>query len=83
MSQREFAQRHHLRLSTLQRWVARSREERPTVPASELWQEVKLPAASSAPRWAIELVRSDGLTVRLTPEAPAALVAKLARVLGC
>jgi hypothetical protein len=84
LTQREFADRHRLGLSTLQKWMA----QRPAEPSSGrgakcVWQELKLPAPPGAPRWAVELVRPDGLTLRVAPEAPTSLVAELLRVGPC
>jgi transposase-like protein len=85
LTQKDFCRRYHLRLSTLQRWMARRRVDGTAAPAqtSGQWQELKLSSSPGTPRWAVELVRSDGLTVRLTTEAPPALVVKLLRVRGC
>src|SRR5207249_4937616 len=65
LSQREFAQRHHLGLSTLRKWIAQA-----TGPAwsgrngKPVWQELKLDGLSVTTRWAAEVVRPDGLVVR-------------------
>jgi hypothetical protein len=47
------------------------------------WQEFKLPMAAGAHRWSVELVRPDGLTLRLAPDAPPALVAALWQLPSC
>jgi len=84
LTQREFAERHQLGLSTLRKWIA----QRPTGASTDcaappLWQELKLPSAPAAARWAAELVRPDGLILRVAHDAPAALVAALWRVPAC
>lgn len=66
LSLREFAARHRLRFSTLQRWV----RPPPGVPPPPAFAEVTLPAL--APRWAAEVVRADGTVWRLAHDAPAA-----------
>jgi len=66
LSPREFATRHRLRLSTLQRWV----RQHPAATAPPAFAEVRLPAF--APRWAAEVVRADGTVGRLAHDAPAA-----------
>ncbi len=71
LSQREFAVRHGIGLSTLQRWVSQSSGAH-TVPA---FAEVKLPQGS--PRWAAELVHSDGTVLRLAHDVPTALLEQL------
>ena len=85
LTQREFAARHQLGLSTLQKWVAQCRAA--ATPSGEaqqpLWQELKLPASTTPARWAAELVRPDGLTLRVAHDAPAELVAGLLHVPPC
>jgi hypothetical protein len=71
LSQREFAARHRLRLSTLQRWVKQN-VQRPAPPA---FTELKFPPLS--PRWAAEVVRPDGSVLRLAHDAPATLLQHL------
>ena len=71
LTQREFARHHGLVLSTLQRWL---RQERPSE-SSALFAEVKLPAPSG--RWAAEVLRTDGMLVRLAHDAPSSLVQQL------
>lgn len=68
LSQREFASRHGLRLSTLQRWLKLNRE----VVAPPAFAELKLPGL--LPRWAAEVVRADGSVVRLAHDAPTVLL---------
>ncbi len=84
LTQREFAIRHQLGLSTLQKWVAHCRTQADSGSAAQpLWQELKLPAALAPARWAVELVRPDGLTCRVAHDAPAELVAGLLRLPPC
>jgi transposase-like protein len=64
LGQREFAARHRLRLSTLQRWV----RQHPRIAGA--FTELKLPALSQ--RWAVEWVRGDGSILRLAHDAPGA-----------
>jgi hypothetical protein len=68
LSQREFALRHQLRLSTLQRWLAQN----PPASSPPAFAEVKL--AGLPPRWAAEVVRADGTVLRLAHDAPSALL---------
>lgn len=84
LTQREFAERHRLGLSTLQKWVGQCRAAADSGrEAQPLWQELKLPPSSGAARWAVELVRPDGLTLRVAHDAPAELVAGLLGVPPC
>jgi hypothetical protein len=71
LSQRDFAVRHGLVLSTLQRWL---RQEPDTDPAPA-FAEVKL--AQFSARWAAEVVRRDGTILRLAHDVPARLLAQL------
>jgi hypothetical protein len=48
-----------------------------------VWQELKLDGLPSATRWAAEVVRADGLVVRVAPDAPAALLAELLTARSC
>ena len=84
LSQREFAERHQLGLSTLQKWIA----QHPVLAASGAedpghWQELKLPVGLGPIRWAAELVRPDGWIVRVAPEASPAWVAEVLRSSAC
>ncbi len=84
LSQREFAEQHRLGLSTLRKWIA----ENPVAASagsagSPGWQELKLPASPWSTGWAAELVRPDGLVLRLTPSAPPEWVAQLLRIGSC
>ena len=84
LSQREFAEQHRLGLSTLRKWIA----ENPTAASggsagSPGWQELKLPAPPWPTCWAAELVRPDGLVLRLPPAAPPEWVAQLLRTGSC
>ena len=82
LSTREFALEHELGLSTLQRWVRQhgARPSRWTPAPVAAFTELKLPSLAVAPRWVAELVRPNGRTLRLAPEAPAGLVGQLLRV---
>lgn len=75
LTQRAFAQQHQLGLSTLQKWLTQARCCPGAAPL--LWQELPVPMAGGACRWAAELVRPDGLTLRLAPDSPAELVNRL------
>jgi hypothetical protein len=81
---REFAERHHLGHSTLRKWMAQNEIPSPGGAAAQpVWQEVKLATMPGATRWAVEVVRPDGLVVRLAPDAPAALLEELLRPRPC
>jgi hypothetical protein len=60
LTQRDFAHRHGVGLSTLVKWL---RLERNAVPTKVKFQEVRLP--NSASRWPVELVSPQGWIVRL------------------
>ena len=84
LSQREFAERHELGLYSLRKWIVQNGVEASSASAARpVWQEQKLPASLGAMRWAAEVVRPDGLTVRLAHDAPAALLAELLRARSC
>ena len=80
LTQREFVARHGLSLATLNRWL-RSEREGATVPGQEsvAFAEVPLTQVLGTARWAAEIVRPDGRTVRLAHDAPSALVEQLLR----
>jgi hypothetical protein len=82
LTQRAFADRHRLGLSTLQKWLAQARSS-PTSAPTMPWQELKLPTVAGASRWAAELVRPDGLTLRVTPDVPTEWVAALWQLPSC
>jgi hypothetical protein len=81
LTQGAFAAHHRLGLSTLRKWLAQTREA--GSPAPPLWQELKVPISTGAGHWVAELVRPDGVTLRVAPDAPAALIASLWRVSTC
>jgi transposase-like protein len=84
MSQRAFAERHNLGLFTLRKWIAQNALQPPGgSEARAVWQELKLDGLPSATRWAAEVVRADGLVVRVAPDAPAALLAELLTARSC
>jgi len=60
LTQRDFANRHGLGLSTLVKWL---RLERDAVPTKVKFQEVRLPNPAS--RWPVEVVSPQGWIVRL------------------
>ncbi len=82
LTQREFAARHGLSLFTLRKWVQLADGSMASA-APGFWQELSVPNPSASPRWAAELVRPDGVVLRVTAEAPADLVAALWRVATC
>lgn len=71
-------------LSTLRKWIAQDgsqalagRNGKP------VWQELKLEGIPCAQRWAAEVVRPDGLVVRVAQDTPSALLDELLRVRPC
>jgi transposase-like protein len=84
LSQREFAEQHDLGLFTLRKWIAQNALQPPGGSEGRaVWQELKLDGLPSATRWAAEVVRADGLVVRVAPDAPAALLAELLTARSC
>ena len=78
LSRREFAGQNNLRLQTLHRWLSEkpgpvSRQRKTS------FTELQLPRAAAAARWAAEVVRPDGWTLRLAAEVPATLLQTLLR----
>lgn len=71
LTQAEFAARHGLVLSTLQRWLRQNPAQGP----SPHFTEIKLPAVSRG--WAAEIVHADGTLVRLAHDIPAHLLQEL------
>jgi transposase-like protein len=64
----DFAIQQGLRASSLQRWLRQA----PKRGAAPVFAELKLPSIS--PRWAAELVHSDGTVLRLAADVPITLV---------
>jgi transposase-like protein len=73
LTQRAFAQRHRLGLSTLVRWLAQARAGS----TKSVFAEVKLPGGPHV--WAAEMVQSDGRVLRLAHDAPIPLIQHLLR----
>ena len=78
LTQRDFATRHGIGLSTLNTWL---RLERDAVPAKVNFQEVALPHA--APRWLIEVISPQGWIVRLQNSSELQTLPQLLRALPC
>ena len=84
LSQREFAERHRLGLSTLRKWIAQDRiRASPGRNGKPVWQELKLGAVPGAMRWAAEVVRPDGYVVRVAHDVPGGLLEELLRAGPC
>ena len=77
-TQRDFAARHGVGLSTLVKWL---RLERTVAPAKVKFQEVRLPNA--APRWTVEVVNPQGWIVRLQNGSDVQSLPALLRALPC
>ena len=78
LTQRDFAARHGIGLSTLNKWL---RLERDAVPAKVKFHEVRLP--TPIPRWPIEVVSPQGWTVRLHNSSEIQTLPQLLRALPC
>jgi hypothetical protein len=76
LSKAAFAREHDLTYSMLLRWVQR-RGSVPRRGRPPKLREVPLGSWLGAGRWVAEVVRPDGWTVRLAPDAPAVLVEQL------
>ncbi|NMO16164.1 IS66 family insertion sequence element accessory protein TnpB [Pyxidicoccus fallax] len=84
LTQREFAGRRGLRLSTLQSWVYRRRRQGSAVaepPVRLLPVQVSRAPAASAPG-SVEVVLVGGMRVRVSPDADVDYVARLVAALG-
>jgi hypothetical protein len=96
LGQREFCRHHSLTLMTLQRWLARAEsygvggvivpkpEGGLVVPKPAQFTEIKLTApvraAENSCRWAAELCRPNGCTVRVAHDVPTSLLEQLLRI---
>jgi len=78
LTQQDFATRHGIGLSTLNKWL---RLERDAVPAKVKFQEVRLPTPT--PRWPIEFVNPQGWIVRLQNSSEVQTLPQLLRALPC
>jgi transposase-like protein len=78
LTQRDFAARHGIGLSTLNKWL---RLERDVGPAKVSFQEVRLPTPT--PRWPIEVVSPQGWIVRLQNSSELPTLPQLLRTLPC
>src|ERR1039457_3101006 len=78
LTQRDFAARHSIGLSTLNKWL---RLERDVGPAKVSFQEVRLP--NPTPRWPIEVVSPQGWIVRLQNSSELQTLPQLLRALPC
>jgi len=78
MTQRDFAKRHGIGLSTLVKWL---RLERDAVPMKVKFQEVRLP--NSTAHWPVEVVSPQGWIVRLQNSSDAQTLPLLLQALPC
>jgi len=78
MTQRDFAVRHGVGLSTLGKWLRD--EGKPAFPAVK-FQEVRLPNPSSC--WLIEVVSPQGWIVRLQSGSDVRMLPQLLQALPC
>ena len=78
MTQRDFANRHGVGLSTLVKWL---RLERDTVPPKVKFQEVRLPHPAS--RWTVEVVSPQGWIVRMQNGSDVQILPQLLQALPC
>ena len=78
MTQRDFAARHGIGMSTLSKWL---RVENETAPPPVKFQEVKL---SDTPlRYAVEVVSPQGWTVRLQSSSEVQTLSQVLQALPC
>ena len=78
LTQRQFAARHGIGLSTLSKWLrCESTQSLPPVK----FQEVSLPSVT--PRWAVEVVSPTGWVVRLQNSAEVQTLPQLLRAVPC
>ena len=78
LTQRQFATRHGIGLSTLSKWLRRASNQ--SVPPVK-FQEVTLPNPTS--RWAVEVVSPNGWVVRFHNCAEVQALPQLLRALPC
>jgi|SRR5208283_2410226 transposase-like protein len=78
MTQRDFATRYGVGLSTLSKWL---RLERDAVPAKVKFQEVRLPNPASC--WPVEVVSPQGWIVRLQSGSDVQRLHQLLQALPC
>jgi hypothetical protein len=78
LTQRDFANRHGVGLSTLNKWL---RLDRDAVPAKVKFQEVRLPNPVS--RWPVEVVSPQGWIVRLQNGSDVQQLPQVLQALPC
>jgi transposase-like protein len=78
LTQRGFAAREGIGMSTLVKWL---REERAKAPPQVSFQEVALPGMKSP--WVLEVVNPQGWTMRSAQRIDAESLAQLLRALPC
>jgi len=81
----EFAKRHGISLSSLQRWLSEARSALGDVPAVVFREVAVCPplTASVLPAWAVEIVGPDGVTVRCRERLPIEELTQLLRGRPC
>lgn len=84
LSRTQFAHRHGLVQSTLDRWLTEARDARKGS-SPVVFSELRLgpPVTGAATAWAVEIVRPDGLIVRCREPLIAGELARLLRRTSC
>jgi len=73
-----------LGLFTLRKWITQDGKKAFTDRRGKpVWQELKLDGLPGAARWAAEVVRPDGIVVRVAHDMPSALLDELLRTRPC
>jgi len=77
LTQREFAQSHRLKLSTLRYWLYHRPDSAGVSRAGPRWQEIRVEGWPPSPGWGAEMSLADGRTVRLGVELARELIGPL------
>lgn len=77
LTQRDFAETHRLKLSTLRYWLYHTPDSRRSATAGPRWQEIRVDGWPTSPGWGAEISLPDGRTVRLHPELARELIGPL------
>lgn len=81
LTQKAFAAREGMSVTTLWNWLRQEQEASPAVVPSIRFEELTLPPASGS--WAVEIVRPDHWTVRLAQNPESGVLKQLLQGLPC
>jgi transposase-like protein len=80
LSLRKFSAQHSVSLMSICRWVNQAKDPQPASGTTPQFEELPLRLLAADSDWAVELTLPNGTVLRLSKEAPPAMVDQLLRI---